>query len=111
MEEPIRIQKTRKILEDMDKIFIISAGRTGTMFLAHNLKKIMPGTISLHEPDKVSINNLKRLKEEIKRQGFFNSIILRALGINGSGNLSIKRISGKINSERALNIFLETEVG
>jgi hypothetical protein len=58
--------------EKINKVFIISSGRTGTEFFGENIKKLSPNFLSIHEPDRISIEK-RRLNQAFGRllkQGF-----------------------------------------
>jgi len=83
----------------LNKIFIISPGRTGTKFLAENMNKMSNSVYSIHEPDRLSIrkDGFKENIQKIKKIGFSNAVIKKLLGTHGSRNLSLNKISGKLS--------------
>jgi hypothetical protein len=91
--------------EKINKVFIISSGRTGTEFFGENIKKLSPNFLSIHEPDRISIEK-RRLNQAFGRllkQGFFNQIILKSLGIFGTRNLSLKNIKEKQHEAKIIS--------
>ena len=76
-----------------NKIFIISAGRTGTKLFGDYLDKIIPDSLSLHEPDTINLLNFKSLLKKIKRQSISELLILKSLGYLGSRNISLKYLN------------------
>ena len=84
--------------DQINKIFIVSSGRTGTKFLGENLQKIVHNSLSVHEPDKVELTKKHRaeLINKFKKIGIIELIINKALGISGTRNLSLRRINNEI---------------
>lgn len=93
------------------KVFVISAGRTGTAFLAKALPDVLNGCFAVHEPDTVRRTDLVRpgtLALQVSRQGgVVRQVILKALGRTGARNLSLMRVAGRITREEALARFLQ----
>lgn len=88
--------------DDIHKVFIVSAGRTGTNFLGDFMQDVIPSSLTVHEPDTI-VWRKDELAQKINRQGFINIFLLRALGIRGSKALSLKSCSGQISEEDALH--------
>lgn len=80
------------------KVFIVSAGRTGTKFFGENMSKLSGALYSIHEPDRLSIrrDRIGNNFQKIKKIGFSNAVIKKFLGTRGSRNLSLNNISGKL---------------
>lgn len=85
--------------ESVKKIFIVSAGRTGTEFFGENMLKLSGSLYSVHEPDRLSIrkDKIKGIVQKIKKIGFSNVVIKKFLGTHGSRNLSLQKMSGKLS--------------
>jgi hypothetical protein len=92
------------------KVFIVSNGRTGTRFFAETLGRILPDCFSIHEPDNLIItsrNTIKNMMPQLRRMGLMNLVFLKALGITGARNISLKRLQGKKSREAAISRFLK----
>ena len=96
----------RRRFDRLNKVFVVSAGRTGTNFLGLQLGKILPGAFSVHEPDRVDPGEWRDLLGKLARQGFGRLIVGKALGIYGSRNLSLMRVSGAISAKAMFERFL-----
>lgn len=86
------------------KTFIVSAGRTGTHFLGSRLSRLRAGVFSVHEPDKVEFQN-RRWREFFSAARAQNPLRLsvgKVLGVNGTRNLSLKRLQRRWSRERCL---------
>lgn len=93
----------------LKKIFIVSAGRTGTQFLSLAIPKLLPNCYAVHEPDKIDLHTLT-LNEVLRRcakQGLIKLTFLKALGISGTRNYSLKRLSKQINSDDVLRKIIQ----
>ncbi|GEM_PF-5636467 len=85
----------------LKKIFIVSAGRTGTQFLSIAIPKLLPNCYAVHEPDKIDLHTLS-LKEALRRcakQGVIKLTLLKALGVSGTRNYSLKRLRKQIDAD------------
>lgn len=76
-------------------VFIVSAGRTGTMFFGERLSEIIRGAHSVHEPDVVEGFN-KATLDHIKTFGWYHMVLGRLLGKTGIRNLSRKYLAGEL---------------
>jgi len=88
--------------KEINKIFIISAGRTGTKLFGDHLEKTIPNSFSEHEPDNVDLFNFDNLIKNIKRQSFKELFILKGLGQLGSRNISLRYLNNTFSKEKAL---------
>lgn len=88
------------------KVFIVSAGRTGTKFFGKNMVTFVPNSVSVHEPDKVSFQKGEGLLNNIKRQGVIDLFFLKSLGVTGGRNLSLHALKGEKSDRRILQSFL-----
>lgn len=96
--------------EERNKVFIISAGRTGTHYFASELSRIIPDCFSVHEPDNIQWDGRRHpiihtVKHCRTYGGFRNLVFLKALGLTGARNHSINRLGGTIEKRDLLVRF------
>jgi len=91
------------------KTFIVSGGRTATMLFGKRFGESFGDVFSVHEPDVVDItrNGFRSSISGVARQGVFRMGVLKSLGLAGSRNLSLKRLRGSIDHDRALDWFIK----
>ena len=91
------------------KVFIVSAGRTGTKFFAVILPSIIPDCYATHEPDNIKIERphlIRNIIKQVKEQGGIrNLILLKALGLTGARNLSLRRLNNQLDGQSTINQF------
>ena len=96
-----------RFLSDRRKVFIISAGRTGTTFLGRKLGGLFSGCLSVHEPDAIHFRDLDHPSEVVDHirghGGFFRQIVLKMLGRTGARNLSLLRLQRRISREETIS--------
>lgn len=87
--------------EKINKVFILSAGRTGTKFLGDNYNKISNEFYSVHEPDRVTFSKKQtgELIQKLFKQGVTRLVLLKAIGYCGTRNLSLKAINKELGNE------------
>lgn len=88
-------------------IFITSAGRTGSRFLANALPSIIPSAASFHEPDILTTNHMEEWPVKCWNFGLLNSTVGKFLGISGLRTLSNKRMRGLIDDRKVINELLK----
>src|SRR6056297_522671 len=93
----------------INKVFIISSGRTGTKFLGNNFHKISKEFYSIHEPDRITFNKKQagELIQKFCKQGITRPIVLKAIGYCGTRNLSLKNINKELSKKRITKRFLD----
>ena len=75
-------------------IFVTSSGRTGTLFFARLLGRLIPAARAFHEPD-VLPNSLKGLREALKHFDPFHLTLGRMSSASCMRRLSIQRQCGR----------------
>ncbi len=90
----------------LDKTWILSAGRTGTRFFGEKLGPLLPGLLSVHEPDRVDPGLWKETLFKLRQQGPRRLVLGKALGLFGTRNLSLSRIRGRLSRDVALDRLL-----
>lgn len=88
-------------------IFITSAGRTGSRFLANALSSMISSAASFHEPDILTTTHMEEWPVKCRNFGLFNSTIGKFLGISGLRTLSNKRMQGLMDDRRVINELLK----
>jgi len=100
---------SKSTFDKKHKVFIVSAGRTGTKFFAETLPQIIPDCYATHEPDNIKIerpNLISNIVKQVKEQGgITNLILLKALGLTGARNLSLRRLNNRLDSHSVINRF------
>jgi len=95
--------------DEKRKVFIVSVGRTGTRFFAEILSQVIPDCYAVHEPDNIKIvkpNLIRNIIKQVKeRGGVANLILLKALGLTGARNLSLRRLSNRLDGQSVINKF------
>lgn len=87
---------------DKDLVFIVSPGRTGTMFFAHSLPLMIDGAFAAHEPD---VNHGWRdpaVWQKIQEFGLYHMIFGRVLGLTGTRNLAAAYRIGRLTHHEAV---------
>lgn len=82
-------------------IFITSAGRTGTRFMGQTFTKLMPNSISYHEPSVLNWRHRREWLWKIMTFGLLNMTFRKIIGCH-----SMKRCSHK----RLLNLLPDEEI-
>ena len=100
---------SKSTFDEKHKVFIVSVGRTGTKFFAEILPQIIPDCYAVHEPDNIKIakpNMFRNIIKQVKEQGgITNLILLKALGLTGARNLSLRRLRNRLDEKSAINQF------
>ncbi len=96
----------RRRFDGLQKVFVVSAGRTGTQFFGVQLGRLLPGCFSVHEPDRVDPTDLKDFLPKLNAQGPWRLVFGKALGLNGTRNLSLQRIEGRLSGPQAVDRLL-----
>ncbi len=93
----------RQRFTDLDKVFIVSGGRTGTTFLGVQLARALPGAFSVHEPDRLSPDDLPDVFRKLRQQGPVQLLAGKLLGVSGTRNLSLHRLDGTLDGATAID--------
>ena len=95
--------------KNINKLFIISSGRTGTDFLGKNIGYLSNSIYSIHQPDVINFTKSRRkeLFFKLTNLGFINIIVLKFLGIKGTRNLSLKRVKNYFEKEKSLKKLID----
>jgi hypothetical protein len=100
---------SKSTFDEKHKVFIVSAGRTGTKFFAEILPQVIPDCYAVHEPDNIKIarpNLIRNVIKQVKEQsGMGSLILLKALGFTGARNLSLRRLNNKLDGQSVINQF------
>lgn len=94
------------ILEDKCFAFIVSAGRTGTKFFGNQLRHMIGGAFSVHEPDVLMDFKLKSVSQ-LRLFGWYNLIFGKLTGKSGIRNLSQNYLAGKLSLPELKTAILE----
>ncbi len=87
------------------KVFLVSAGRTGTRFLGKKLDAIIRDSFSCHEPDILSLNHIDEIPKKIVEFGFHRNILLKFIGLYGSKSISYRYLRDVIDIEKASELL------
>lgn len=96
-------------IENINKLFIISAGRTGTDFFGKNFSFFSKHIYSIHQPDVINLEKSRRkeLFFKLKHLGFYNLIIAKLIGKSGTRNLSLIKVRKKNNENKIIQKLLK----
>jgi hypothetical protein len=96
-------------------IIITSLGRTGTTFFSRLFREIIPGCDSFHEPDIVQYfgarDRIRPFLQRVRDAGFYNMVILKALGKWSLIMLSDARARGEMSEKEASRELLRHRRG
>jgi hypothetical protein len=91
-----------------DLVFIVSPGRTGTMFFARNLPLMIDGAFAAHEPDVFHGFGDAELSRKIHDFGLYHMVLGRALGKTGTRTLATAYRRGLIDHQEAVRKVRES---
>jgi hypothetical protein len=91
------------------KTFIVSGGRTATMLFGNRLNESFGDVFSVHEPDVVELtrHGVAASATQLARQGLLRMGLLKALGRAGTRNLSLARLTGRLDHDQVIEWFLK----
>lgn len=86
-------------------VFIVSLGRTGTLFLGTNASRMIGDCVSFHEADVLVTAEARNWRQKLRGQNLLRMTVGKFLPRHSLATLGVARVAGRIGDDEAIAVI------